>query len=1387
MKKPYNNLNASDGSTFNLMSTMMWEEKPLSTVTDNFEILASNSFSDCISNNEDVEKLLRSTSPTRQRSLSLRSRPPSGRAYLKSFSRSPSPSRIKQMSSTMSIRESNKWQEDWRNALEKAVDEPEIPQRLLPTSSDSVLDSNRHSDWFPMKANHEITVPTDNIGIYKTRKPFVYEDMNLIVPTKLSRSQSMSMLNKSMNGDVYMNGMSVGSGLTITDKSMQDLHNTLEDSENRRNVLIHKLKEAQSTLELQNERLNKIESSAKENSLLVEDLKMKERAYRKKIHLLEAGQEEKQRLKMDNLRLREEMQARISTLDNQLKQLKTQHNSSESENDKRAHLLNHTTTILSLLEEENAKLHQDKEKLLSEFTLTKEALNMTKANYSGLEIEHNNLKNECIRFKEDNTALARKVQEMAGQMLELRSLLQAVRDENERITSTWRTTAEDKVQVAKQVEGYKDMISDLKSRLATTSTDRDRLFQEKLEMNSKIQQMVLDKEQLMRVDLDKEQLMRVDLDKEQLMRVDLDKEQLMRVDLDKEQLMRVDLDKEQLMRVDLDKEQLIRVDLDKEQLMRAKLNLEDQVNNPYPCNLSLKFSDYRQDLDKHELTKELAAVKKVCDELTTELSSVKLYYERSLEQVSALEKSRSILQSQLDIGDQEKSRLQLEIDRLNQLQRERNLDEKNGRDFQEEQIFQLRNEIKNTRFEKSELEAKILELEAKLMKAHEGLREETVFQTTELDMWKNTCERVTSSLANKESELQNITDRVHQLEDIVLDLRKKLRDEKDKNEILSTKFDDSERLKSENKRLLQEKSENEQVIKLLETQKSVLTKASEEGLSRNRQVENLKEQVNQLRNENEMLRKNKAELEKQKEKDPLMVRSNIVEDADIRIEEVQKANKELRQKNEDLMLKLDAVNQENARIRQALNETESDSYIGPYSPDVTKLRKEKDAMQKQVALLQGQMNLVEGSKKRAEDQVSRLNAELNEMRAKMNQVNTSHHPPLEAELRKEVEILKHKLEKAGEDHLLQESLINKLNEQQKGDNVEHNKITDKIKELELEVDQKKKLLTSLENQLKLAESQAHSREQEIKQLNSTVKELESDNQKLNQEVQEKKNTPTITPKFNLDKPTYKKPEPKISLQEELADVLKSKQNGFELQRSSPLRSKSLSHADLKSPSSPSEPGKTQHRGHYGGMFFVLPEKAATDGSTKLQSLISKYRNHSDTEESSQPLANKPGTPKIVYKNRFSLGAVKSPSRLSSETSSTSEGSIPSPEVAADSPTSPDAKSTRPVKKLPPEPLPKPASPLMTWTKSTFMRAASAENGGKDSDRKLATPATLHATFPAASNSQRSLSSSGIGLSLGDSEDLNDSQEQKDINALIQKQLTDRYLKVLEVEVDLKGM
>lgn len=50
-----------------------------------------------------------------------------------------------------------------------------------------------------------------------------------------------------------------------------------EKTEPHCSVLMHKLEEAQTNLELQNMRLNRAESVVKDNSVLVEDLKFKER------------------------------------------------------------------------------------------------------------------------------------------------------------------------------------------------------------------------------------------------------------------------------------------------------------------------------------------------------------------------------------------------------------------------------------------------------------------------------------------------------------------------------------------------------------------------------------------------------------------------------------------------------------------------------------------------------------------------------------------------------------------------------------------------------------------------------------------------------------------------------------------------------------------------------------------------------------------------------------------------------------------------------------------------------------------------------------------------------------------------------------------------------
>ena len=58
---------------------------------------------------------------------------------------------------------------------------------------------------------------------------------------------------------------------------------------------------------------------------------------------------------------------------------------------------------------------------------------------------------------------------------------------------------QDKHRASRQVEGYQDTLTDLKSRLACAVSDKDRLFQERFDLNQKVQELILEKEQLLKV------------------------------------------------------------------------------------------------------------------------------------------------------------------------------------------------------------------------------------------------------------------------------------------------------------------------------------------------------------------------------------------------------------------------------------------------------------------------------------------------------------------------------------------------------------------------------------------------------------------------------------------------------------------------------------------------------------------------------------------------------------------------------------------------------------------------------------------------------------------------------------------------------------------------
>lgn len=63
----------------------------------------------------------------------------------------------------------------------------------------------------------------------------------------------------------------------------------------------------------------------------------------------------------------------------------------------------------------------------------------------------------------------------------------------------WTLFAQDKHRVSRRAEDYQETIADLKSRLTAVTSDKDRLFHDRLDLNRRLQQLMLEKEQLLKV------------------------------------------------------------------------------------------------------------------------------------------------------------------------------------------------------------------------------------------------------------------------------------------------------------------------------------------------------------------------------------------------------------------------------------------------------------------------------------------------------------------------------------------------------------------------------------------------------------------------------------------------------------------------------------------------------------------------------------------------------------------------------------------------------------------------------------------------------------------------------------------------------------------------
>ncbi|PVD19894.1 hypothetical protein C0Q70_20388 [Pomacea canaliculata] len=708
----------------------------------------------------------------------------------------------------------------------------------------------------PLRASHDlVTMFPDNdsgFGSYKAKSCLLTSEDFSPPPSRLTRSNSLTRLNSRYAHDTSENTFFMSEN---HDRTVHSLQNALEDSETRRNVLMDKLKEAQATLQ----------------------------EYRLKITQLQRAEEEKQALQQENVRLRQEMQARIDIMDWQLNSLKSQHHNVEHENSHRGSLLDHTTQTLSLLEQENTKFQKECDRLRDELRVVREACELSKNRAQALEAESKSYRLEADKLRQENVSLTGRIQEMAGQMTELRNLLQAVKDDNEQLSSSWKLASEDKHRVSRRAEDYQETIADLKSRLTAVTSDKDRLFHDRLDLNRRLQQLMLEKEQLL----------------------------------------------------------------------------------------------------------------KVSEDLSSELATVRAFYERALEQLSTSENNKRLQQQHLDLAQQEARRLQQEVDRLSQMLGDRHSVDQQERQHLEDTLLKTRSELKDARYENDQLSNRIHELETKLQKANEGIRGGLDHWQEELESWKMTCDRLTSSVSRKENDLKMLADRCHGLEEQLSRVQEELRQSREKCEMVSDATEEVKRLKEEKRRLLQEKAENEQMLQLLETQRDVLSKNTETSLNQMQEVEHLSGIVDQLRNENELSRQRITELEK--------VRDNLITQKEelLKMEELRSANRQLRDINENMSDKLQVLEQENLRLKRAIGE-------GPTKEGPKSLQEENRQLKGEVTNLKWEkQKLIEeanakqstGSKRRTEEAQQRMQEELKKVQAELKaSQNESQWKDTEAEL-----------------------------------------------------------------------------------------------------------------------------------------------------------------------------------------------------------------------------------------------------------------------------------------------------------------------------------------------------------------------------------------------------
>ncbi|XP_029632994.2 sporulation-specific protein 15 [Octopus sinensis] len=618
------------------------------------------------------------------------------------------------------------------------------------------------------------------------------------------------------------------------------------------------------------------------------------------------------------------------------------------------------------------------------------------------------------------------------------------------------------------------------------------------------------------------------------------------------------------------------INTSKEELLKENTQLQKKINTlQYDANTKeLAISSYKNDYRK--LEEEYSAVKKVCEDLSGELCTLKASYEEKMEKLNLLESNTSLVIQEHQLIQKERWDLEKTVKQLNESLESKKHDHLNEREKQEEIIDKLKTEIDHKDESWSQLKGRCHHLDQELVKTKEKLTHSVSNQKEELFGWKNTCERLTEALNRKENEIQTLTDRCRDLDETTLQLKLEIHSYKDQISTLRSQQQLFHRLKEENRRLLKEKVENEQLIKLLETEKEVLTK-----------------------NTNREIKCSQRDLAKMEQD----------------LDHANQVNQELKVANEVLTDKINSSQNENQELKEAL--TESSKMVSAEDHDGLNVS-HKDLLVEYKQLKEAYLRLVdkEESSQNVNDlsnQLGDINTELERLKVE-NENLLSQKQKWEATQTTDVDSCRLELEQTKEE-LEQQRVANELlkkelkdREQNQSSNIEESlaDVDKDLQQMRQELHQlmgvirnKDQEIENLGSQLKSSQSQIQTCEETIQQLKTSLNDLKS-KEPVDAPVTATTNSSTMAPlTINTDKTTSSKENGDVfSPLEPVAENENSLKQIMEDYPSVTLRSASvtdsLSSVDAASKSS---------------------DVPLSPNSDRLHSLIAKYRNPGDAPAS----------------------------------------------------------------------------------------------------------------------------------------------------------------------------